>query len=87
MKESQRDYVFVTCAKCGKKLLKRKKDGSFYFRFGRKKNLSEEDKDQIFENGGFVLEENNRAAIEMAVRGAVQIRCLSPNCDHITIII
>lgn len=77
----------VYCANCGKMLLKRQVDGSFYFRFGKKKKLSEEELDEIYNAGGFVVQNKDRPAVELIFCGPVKMRCLSQTCDHSTIIL
>lgn len=76
----------VYCGKCGKTIGKRMSDGSFHILFGRKRNLSEEKKREIIESGGYILKRNNRFAMEVFVKGSVQIRCSSPYCDHTTVV-
>lgn len=76
----------IYCSLCGKTIGRRMSDGSIQIMFGKKRNLSQEKKKQIMDEGGYVLARDNRFALEVFVKGALQIRCTSPYCDHTTVI-
>lgn len=87
MKKSNDVKEIIRCGKCGKTVAWLMKDGSVYIAFGRKRNISEDRKEQIDEQGGYILKRKNRFAMEVEVKGAVKIRCTSPYCDHTTIVL
>lgn len=62
------ERIFLTCEKCGKRLIERQSNGLFYFVFGRKK-------DKIGKLYEF-------CPVEMFIHGSVKMRCLSRECGH-----
>lgn len=63
------EKTFLTCEKCGKKLIERKANGLFHFIFGKKR-----DKD------GKLLE---FCPVDLLIHGSIQMRCLSRECGHL----
>lgn len=86
MKKENKVVEKIYCGKCGKTIGRRMSDGSLHIMFGRKRNISDEKKAELIAEGGYVLKRGNRFAMEVFVKGAVQIRCTSPYCDHTTVI-
>jgi hypothetical protein len=76
----------VYCARCGKPIGRKLDNGTIQIMFGRKRNISEERKEEILKENGFVLMRDNRFAMEVVARGFVMIRCSSPYCDHTTVV-
>lgn len=59
---------WVVCEICGKRLLKRTKDGMWHFKFGRFKD----------DSGQFIGE----TPVELKIAGQVLMKCLVRNCGH-----
>jgi len=59
--------TFITCEKCGKKLIERKQNGLWYFLFGKRF-----DKDGI----------EGPPPVELYVQGSLRMRCLRRTCGH-----
>jgi hypothetical protein len=59
--------TFITCEKCGKKLIERKSNGLWYFLFGKRF-----DKDGI----------EGPPPVEIYVQGSLRMRCLRRTCGH-----
>lgn len=62
------DRMFLTCEKCGKRLIERQSNGLFYFIFGRKKDKT----GKLYEF----------CPVEMFIYGSIKMRCLSRECNH-----
>lgn len=62
------DKIFLTCEKCGKRLIERQPNGIFCFIFGKKR-----DKDgKLYEF----------CPVEILIHGSIKMRCLSRECGH-----
>lgn len=59
--------TFITCEKCGKKLIERKPNGVWYFLFGKRF-----DKDGV----------EGPPPVELYVQGSLRMRCLRRTCGH-----
>ena len=59
---------YFKCSQCGKRLIGRRDNGVWYFRFGRQKD----------EEGNFMGE----APVEIYIYGSVKIKCLRRECSH-----
>jgi len=57
---------WIRCEKCGKKLLKRKENGIFSFRFGKRKRNSPA----------------HDCVVEMEVFGSIKMKCMREDCQH-----
>ncbi len=64
------EKIFLTCEKCGKRLLERLPNGFFRFIFGRKR-----------EKDGTMRE---YTPVDMLIHGSVQMHCISRECNHVS---
>ena len=62
------DRIFLTCEKCGKRLIERMPNGLFRFIFGKKKDSM-----------GKLLD---FTPVYILIHGSVKIRCLTRTCGH-----
>ena len=60
--------IFLTCEKCGKKMIERQTNGLFFFVFGKKKDKE----GRLYEF----------CPVELIIHGSVKMRCLSRECGH-----
>lgn len=71
----------LKCSKCGKKLIERKSNGFFHFRFGSyyseyiEKGKSV--KRPVIDNNGDVL-----PVVDMMIHGSIKIKCFKKDCRH-----
>jgi hypothetical protein len=63
--------IFLSCEKCGKKLVERMPNGLFRFIFGKKKSKD-----------GVLLP---YSPVYILIHGSIKIRCLSRSCGHFNI--
>lgn len=64
----QVDLKFISCEKCGKKLIERKENGLWHFVFGKWRD----------KRGNLT----GKTPVDMYIHGSLKIRCLRRGCDH-----
>lgn len=63
---------FYCCEKCGKKLIERKPNGMWVFKFGKTKD----------EYGEFT----GKSPVYMEIYGSLQMRCIRRECNHMNVL-